>query len=153
MAEHITLEKVDGKLDSLNSRIDGLVTLIKGNHEQTQQSIEELALSTAKGFDEVHQKFKNVDERFDGINANFDIINSNFNIVNSNIESLALSTASGFDEAQENRVNFKLEMRESFNEMNKRFDKLEFKAVDHTPRIVALEDKMNIVSTKLGLQS
>ncbi len=103
MPAEITLENVVGKLDTLNTRLDDITTLIKENHRKTEQSIEELAISTGKGFAAVDEQFKRVDE--------------------------------------------------SFADMDKRFDKLEYKAVEQNPRITILEDKMKIVSTKLGLQS
>lgn len=57
------------------------------------------------------------------------------------IEGLALSTAKGF-----NGVN------DRFNDVDKRFDKLEFLSSSQERRISILEDKMQLVSNKLGLQ-
>ncbi len=64
------------------------------------------------------------------------------------IESLAVMTQKGFDE-----VSGRLDGVEGgMKEVVKRLDRIEYGMVSHERRISILEDKMQIVSTKLGLK-
>ncbi len=60
------------------------------------------------------------------------------------IDDLAGMVNNGFTE-------LRTDMNQRFDQMDERFDKLEFKAGSHENRISNLEDKVQILSKKTGL--
>ncbi len=55
-------------------------------------AVENLAISTARGFEEVHEKFKIVDERLDGIELKVDELTTDMRSVKSLITNNRLDT-------------------------------------------------------------
>ncbi|OHA17555.1 MAG: hypothetical protein A2836_03585 [Candidatus Taylorbacteria bacterium RIFCSPHIGHO2_01_FULL_45_63] len=68
------------------------------------------------------------------------------------IEKLAVATKRGFDAVDEKFVDLKKEMNERFDQVDKRFDRLEFYVNGHDKRIEVLEDKVRLISVKIGLR-
>ena len=60
------------------------------------------------------------------------------------IENLAIAVHNGFKEMRE-------EMDRRFTEVDQRFDRVEMLLLGHTNRIEILEDKVRLISTKIGL--
>jgi hypothetical protein len=114
MSQTLTVELFEKSIKGLEDRLIQKVDVIVEN--KIVHAIEELALSTGKGFAEVHEKFDKINEKFVKIDEKFEKIDTRLNT-----------------------IDYKLE-------------KIEFNTTDHNHRLSALEDKMKIVTNKLGLQ-
>lgn len=70
------------------------------------------------------------------------------------IDELAMMIQKGFEETASKKELGSLEIviNQRFDKVDKRLDKIEFHTNTHERRIEILEDKMRMVSTKLGLR-
>ncbi len=68
------------------------------------------------------------------------------------VEGLAVMVQRGFAGTKSDLEDFRKDVDNFRKEVNHRFDRVEFHLSSHERRIEVLEDKMRLVSTKIGLR-
>ena len=91
------------------------------------EAIEQLAITTKKGFDGVDERFNTIDERFNDVDVRFNIIEKNLFAIDSKIESIDKRLES-IEQTLGPLVQVSGAMQHEIRELNLRVSKLEHKA-------------------------
>ena len=100
----------------------------------------------------VEEMVENLSVRMD---QGFKVVNERFEVVDSQIEKLAIAVQHGFEGVYErlDKVETRLDkVEDGLVEVKNELSKVKFNSTNLDPRVSALEEKMQIVGTKLGFQ-